>query len=315
LANQNQNVPTDKTNIKKLIEDKFRFEGAAEFSFSLAVKKISFLITMSSVFLFGNVDKKGNLEKDEQNEDLKEILEDKDKVEYLTKALEVNFGQNNKASAEDVVEPSKDAIDYIDENEMVEDLQPTQIPKAQIFRPLSIPQMQVIPHKKKVAIHHGRLKFSELFASHVDRPSQQFRKKPLLVTNHEGYELSHDDMIEFLKPLNSRRKQEQQIEELEEVEEIKQIETTDIPDVDIMLSSVVLDHWEEKIIWDIEKLETPEPHQLKFRMFRNEHLDSGDWVDNIIWHEKFFKPTEFHMDDPLLIILQKEVDAIKSIGF
>jgi hypothetical protein len=31
------NVPTDTTNIKKLIEDKFRFEGAAEFSFSLAV--------------------------------------------------------------------------------------------------------------------------------------------------------------------------------------------------------------------------------------------------------------------------------------
>jgi hypothetical protein len=48
-------------------------------------------------------------------------------------------------------------------------------------------------------------------------------------------------------------------------------------------------------------------------MFRNEHLDAGTWVDNIIWDESCAsKCPEFHMDDPTLVILQEEVDEIKS---
>jgi hypothetical protein len=49
-------------------------------------------------------------------------------------------------------------------------------------------------------------------------------------------------------------------------------------------------------------------------MFRNTNLEDDKWVNAIVWDEDAPREEmEFHMDDPTLVILQEEVEEIKSI--
>lgn len=84
------------------------------------------------------------------------------------------------------VQPNEDAVDYTDIQELAEDIAPK--PAALVpsfFRPSPLPNFRPSTGKQpsKTAISlpkiKGRLKFSEVFASHVATVPQAFRSKNL----------------------------------------------------------------------------------------------------------------------------------------
>jgi hypothetical protein len=240
---------------------------------------------MSSVnYLFGNVDNKGNLEQDEQNKDLIQLLDSRETAEYLNKVLSTpfEFKESKFGAGEDDVQPAQDAVDYTDIQEMVEDMAPPQVIKPYFFKQTFTP----VQPTKRAPVFSGRLKFSEIFQTHVDQESQQFRLKPIPLSNTEGYVLENDELELFQTPMNARfgkitmvgtiskeidatnvddvEMENPNIQSLENENSTDDtIELLEKDDVEVALSSVVLDHWEEKILWNFEISKTNgAPQQL-----------------------------------------------------
>ncbi|KAJ3316030.1 hypothetical protein HDV04_000239 [Boothiomyces sp. JEL0838] len=276
---------------------------------------------MSTVnYLFGNVDKSGKLEQNELEEDLREILNSEETAEYLNRQLStLGFEQVSSKGGDESqrVQPNEDAVDYTDIQELAEDIAPKPAPlQPAFFKPVQLPVF-IAPAPKPVVIHTGRLKFSEIFASHVAPVTKTYRNKVLVTTVDDGYELGKNEFELFKKPMAYRFQKEPEPEVVEEEEE----EHVSLPrspkveeafgDASIALSSVMLDHWEEKVIWEEDDANMEHLPAKSIKMFRNEHLEDDSWVDAIYWEsEEPYKPIEFHMNDPTLVMLQSEVDAV-----
>jgi transcription initiation factor TFIID subunit 1, fungi type len=265
---------------------------------------------MSSVnYLFGNVDEKGKLEEqDETIKELKEILENEDNQQYLSKVLDVSIEKNQTVQDQEaVVKPLANAVDYQDMNEMVEDVNPMPAPVEFKFKPLIHQTTFATP---KQIVHHGRLKFSEIFASRVQPTQQQFRQRVVQVYQENDYLLENDDFELFMKPMGYRYKNETSVEQDEEMH--TEPEAKKAGDASGTVTSIVLDNWEDKVIWNPDDVVPDEIHS-RIRMFRNEHLDDDEWTQAIIWDDETIpKQPEFHLDDPTLVIVESEVDRIKN---
>jgi hypothetical protein len=239
---------------------------------------------MSSIsFLFGNIDKTGKLDETQVADDLLQILSSHDTAEYLNKVLQTPLGDHEIiVDTTDNIIPVSTAVDYQDEQEMVEDL----APKPSQLKPTYFkPQFITPTTNKKAAVKiEGRLKFSEIFASHIQPQVKTFRQKNLVVPPQEIVPVV-DDAVEFQQPFSSRCSvflKEQEIQSptiAESVEEV--LEEKVSLNNDNILSSVMLDPWEEKIIYDYnakESLSLP-----AVRMFRNELLENDDWTKASIY--------------------------------
>jgi hypothetical protein len=51
------------------------------------------------------------------------------------------------------------------------------------------------------------------------------------------------------------------------------------------------------------------------QMFRNENLDDMGWTKAIAWDQSAIELPKFHLDDPTLLVLEREAEAIESILF
>lgn len=282
---------------------------------------------MSSLnYLFGNIDKQGRLEKDEGNQDLQQILESKETAEYLEKVFEtIQVPVSN--DEEEIVKPLGDAVDYQDIQEMAEDLNiaPQRV-DVQFFKPMDMGFASTMVKKPKI---QGRVKFSEIFASHTQKSTIEFRQKPLPCTRDEYYSFGIDHVDLFSKTpqcyrfLKKAQPHEEVLrsaidEDMEDPLEEKIVNKESAIHADLIkedpavaLSSVMLDPWEEKIIWDLNDTNDQVVHQHTFQMFRNERLDGDEWLDSVIWDtpEDVHQPA-FHMDDPTLVVLQSQVDKM-----
>lgn len=171
----------------------------------------------------------------------------------------------------EVVEPNADAVDYTDIAELAEDIAPKPTAmKPTFFNPVPLlpspnkPKEVVQPLKFK-----GRLKFSEVFASRITGAPPVFRAKKLVgiavllmvVAKDEGYQIGKNDVDFFQIPMPSRFQDKNiaKAEEAEKKDEDEKIakEVVNIPAStnDSLMSSVVLEHWEENILWDEDDIE------------------------------------------------------------
>lgn len=264
---------------------------------------------MTSIdFIFGNIDKQGKLASDDTlTSELKTLLSSHDTASYLNQVLStplVSLAQPTDILDEETIKPVESALDYTDITELAEDI----APKPMASEPFFFKEMEVRPVvKREMKVLEGRLKFSEIFASSVITAPKVYRSRGLNVNNiSEGVERV-DDVELFMRPMGARKGAVEESVAVvpERVDEVK-VEREEV-DVDIAMSSVMLEHWEEKIVWDpqdrVEEKST-------IRMFRNEHLDDMDWTDSITWDSTPATQPLFHMDDPTLLILQEEVDKV-----
>ncbi|KAJ3276830.1 hypothetical protein HDV01_002885 [Terramyces sp. JEL0728] len=268
--------------------------------------------------IIGNPYKTGKLEQNEIEEDLREILNSEETAEYLNKQLlTVEFEQVSSKGGDDSqrVQPNEDAVDYTDIQEYAEDIAPAPAPlQPAFFKPVQLPVFTA-PAPKPVVVHSGRLKFSEIFASHVAPVTRTYRNKVLVSTVDDGFELGKNEFELFQKPMAYRFQKEPEpvvvIEEEEQPVETKPQVEEAFGDASIALSSVMLDHWEEKVVWDADEVQRDHLPAKSIKMFRNEHLEDDSWVEAIFWeNDEPYKPIEFHMDDPTLVMLQSEVDIV-----
>lgn len=102
-------------------------------------------------------------------------------------------GKPSEQAEANEIQPNDDAVDYMDIQEMAEDI----APKPLALAPTFFKPVPLLPVSESVAVAapkiQGRLKFSEIFASHVASVPQVFRTKalpgtfmivPLLITFH-----------------------------------------------------------------------------------------------------------------------------------
>lgn len=287
-------------------------------------------------FLFGNLDKQGKLENDDQvAADLRELLESAETAQYLNNVLATSVPDlESKNDAVDGdsgmrVQPNEDAVDFTDIQELAEDIAPKPVALApSFFRPATLPILSKKPTSSSIGAPkiQGRLKFSEVFASHVASVPQVFRTKTLPVTKDDAYDIGVNDLEIFQKPIPTRfadkendddfySKEEQLAIETKKVEKLAEL----VPEIasDVIMASVVLEHWEENIQWD-ESAKATNTNALKKidqkQMFRNEHLDDDDWTLAINWGDNTPKIAEFHLDDPSLLVLQSEATKIQEFN-
>ena len=252
-----------------------------------------------SKFLFGNVDKQGKLEENEISKNLTE-----EHLEYLTTALEVDFQIKNNVTSQSI-KPNDDAADFQDEEEMVEDEEQEPLKSVDAYIPQAIQVSLPVSIEKPIVKLTGRLKFSNIFKSSVEKTKQQFRAKVLAHQREETFPIQRSQAEEFLKvPYHYQKVQKTKLETEE-----KQREIDKVVEDEIFTNSVLLDHWENKIIWDDEGIK----RNALTKMFRNERLDDQRWTETIIWDDpEKAKSFEFQLDDPTLVLLQSEVDEIQN---
>ena len=252
-----------------------------------------------SKFLFGNVDKQGKLEENEISKNLTE-----EHLEYLTTALEVDFQIKNNVSSQSI-KPNDDAADFQDEEEMVEDEEQEPLKSVDAYIPQAIQVSLPVSIDKPIVKLTGRLKFSNIFKSSVEKTKQQFRAKLLAHKKEETFPIQRSQAEEFLKvPYHYQKVRKPKLETKE-----KQKEIDKVVEDEIFTNSVLLDHWENKIIWDDEGIK----RNALTKMFRNERLDDQRWTETIIWDDpEKAKSFEFQLDDPTLVLLQSEVDEIQN---
>ena len=254
-----------------------------------------------SKFLFGNVDKQGKLEENEISKNLTE-----EHLDYLTTALEVDFQIKSNVKSQSI-KPNEDAADFQDEQEMIEDTEQEPLRSIEVYIPQAIQVSYPNQIEKPVVKLTGRLKFSNIFKSSVEKSRQQFRAKVLAHKKEESFSIEQSRAEEFARTPFHYKPQEKTIKDTQDGS--SKVVENPVLEEEIFTNSVLLDHWENKIIWNDEGVK----RNALTKMFRNDRLDDQGWADTIIWDEpENAKPCKFQLDDPTLILLQSEVDEIKN---
>lgn len=156
-----------------------------------------------------------------------------------------------------------------------------------------------------------------------------------VVSNDLYYDLAHDEVDKFMTPQAARFRQEDDKTSLESPVSINNSgnmesinynnQQTDAAVPMFLepatLDPVVLETWENDIIYEKdedmqqseEKLVSMSDSFKCATMFRNAYLEEDKWLNAIIYDENIpAEKMEFHMDDPNLVILENEVEEIKS---
>ncbi|KAJ3368950.1 hypothetical protein HDU91_000170 [Kappamyces sp. JEL0680] len=216
----------------------------------------------------------------DSHQDLRELLLSEETANYLNQVLSTKLLETEKddpAGTNDAaIQPVQDAVNYEDIQELADDLAPAPAPLApSLFRPAPLlPPPSLVPSSVVSAPLplfrapvlmpkiEGRLKFSEVFASRVASAPQTFRVKGLPMVKDDAYDIGTNELSLFQNPQPSRYVQgdKKQAEIAKPVEApvvkeevvAKQTEIDTDNTTDIAMSSVVLEHWEEKILWDEE---------------------------------------------------------------
>jgi hypothetical protein len=193
--------------------------------------------------------------------------------------------------------------------EMVEDLNPLPAPVEFQFKPIMVPQA---PAQVRNVVQHGRLKFSEIFASRVQPTQQQFRQRVVQVYQDPDYFLQKDEAELFMKPMTYRFKKEEEAPAPVEDVEMEQAPVKAATESSSVIAPVVLDNWEDRIVWDPDSV-VPDQIHSQVRTFRNELVDDDEWTNAIVWDDANPPPQpEFHLNDPTLVIVESEVEKIKN---
>ncbi|TPX74808.1 hypothetical protein CcCBS67573_g03915 [Chytriomyces confervae] len=159
------------------------------------------------------------------------------------------------------------------------------------------------------------LKFSDLFAPKLKFVKPQIKKTFKKASHRQGYVLSRNDVDVFLGRVSQpttltdswgiyrARKWKEELEE-REIFEDKVLPSS--------MDPVVLDQWEDKILWDDEEEDSTrnksadaikEAREEQSRLLiRNTALDSELWTDAIIWDdEDNFVPPPIIFNDPTIV--------------
>ncbi|KAG1603315.1 hypothetical protein G6F47_001952 [Rhizopus delemar] len=195
------------------------------------------------------------------------------------------------------------------------------------------------------------LKFSDLFMTRIQRPPKLLPNKRAQYDDSYEYEIERDDRILFMKTSKWDRLRLEQakqpvkrrkIEALDEdirstsssgnesdyddyLEDLPDMPYTaelpaEILDDNKTFHSIMLEKWEDDIIWDkedYEMLDTEEEQATVVNKHLNMQLEDGDWLQAIIWDKE--KPqTEtmkisLDLNDPNMLFDVKEVEATKEL--
>ncbi|KAI7896186.1 uncharacterized protein EV154DRAFT_492635 [Mucor mucedo] len=190
------------------------------------------------------------------------------------------------------------------------------------------------------------LKFSELFMAKIKRPSKlQLHKKVVFGDGYE-YEVERDERTLFSRaskldrlraeqakvPVKRRRietlnensdssdsmsEDEEYLQELAERPHMTEA-LPQILDEDQLYHSVMLDKWEDDIVWgDDDEITEMEDAQPVVNKHLNMQLEEGDWLDAIIWDKE--KPPastmkiSLDLNDPNMLFDVEEVEATKEL--
>ncbi|KAI9018032.1 hypothetical protein CLU79DRAFT_866433 [Phycomyces nitens] len=196
------------------------------------------------------------------------------------------------------------------------------------------------------------LKFSDLFMAKIKRPPKlQTISNPVIFGDGYEYEIEADDRalftktkrIERMRPETERtsfkrRKVEANninkedistdsgSEECPSSDEVDDMTFDTEPmirelDDDKVYHSVMLDHWEDDIVWDDEVKADSQQSGGKEEMsvikkHLNDRLEEGDWVDAIIWNNEKPDPSSMRimldLNDPNMLFDCEEVEATKA---
>ncbi|KAI8335611.1 hypothetical protein BD560DRAFT_451101 [Blakeslea trispora] len=224
---------------------------------------------------------------------------------------------------------------------------------------------QIFPGFEKNKI----LKFSELFMPKIKRPPRLTAQRKIVYGDGYEYEMERDDRTAFLRTskldrfrieqakqntkkrrIESQQRILEQTSELEEDEDEDEEEeeekvvqkTIELPkqiEDDKLYHSVMLDDWENDIVWGsqededdeedeameiipVEGLESVKQEQQKTMEEKaikhlNMALEEGDWIQAIIWNNE--KPDhasmkiELDLNDPNMLFDVEEVEATKEL--
>ncbi|KAI9480435.1 MAG: hypothetical protein EXX96DRAFT_562597 [Benjaminiella poitrasii] len=201
------------------------------------------------------------------------------------------------------------------------------------------------------------LKFSELFMPKIKRPPKLTSHKRIIFGDGYEYEIERDERALFSRaskfdrfrieqqakqPLKKRRietlnkesdSSSNESEDDEYMEElVERAANTELPtqilEDERLYHSVMLDKWEDDIIWDdndepevSSSLSVVEPSQVEEQKqvvkHLNMQLEEGDWLDAVIWDKEKPLPEtmkiSLDLNDPNMLFDVEEVEATKEL--
>ncbi|KAJ3408580.1 hypothetical protein HDV05_004941 [Chytridiales sp. JEL 0842] len=153
----------------------------------------------------------------------------------------------------------------------------------------------------------GSVKFSDLFAPRYSKVVRQKKISRKGNQRQNAYNLGNTQLSTFLNRGQQSNAGRQEVWGLyqrrwptEDSEAMKLFERNQLPNV---LETVVLDDWEDHVVWEDASNEDPSAKQPKStNLIRNSLLDKEDWVDSIVWDSDEWKvPPPFVIEDPTII--------------
>ncbi|CAO3654488.1 unnamed protein product [Mucor fragilis] len=199
------------------------------------------------------------------------------------------------------------------------------------------------------------LKFSELFMAKIKRPPKLVPHKRVVYGDGYEYEVERDERAAFLRaskldrfrieqakqPVKKRRLEvshedsassSNESEDDEYMEELAERGYTTEPPTEILDSeklyhSIMLDTWEDEIIWDdkdenqdqqlIASADKEQESDKVVVKHLNMQLEEGDWLDAIIWDKEKPSPAtmkiSLDLNDPNMLFDVEEVEATKEL--
>ncbi|KAI7866594.1 hypothetical protein BDF14DRAFT_1810449 [Spinellus fusiger] len=220
--------------------------------------------------------------------------------------------------------------------------------------PENLPQKEDVNIKELFpAFEKGKiLKFSDLFMAKIKRPPKlQAMSKQVIFEDGYEYEIERDERTLFTKakrtervrldterPSFKRQKVETQDIEKEDAwrhsaseDSLSSDEADEMPfgtelvpreiENDTIYHSVMLNHWEDDIVWGdedtAESSYTKEKEEVSvIKKHLNDRLEEGDWIDTIIWDKERPDPSSMRivldLNDPNMLFDCEEVEATKA---
>ncbi|KAJ8324904.1 hypothetical protein O5D80_006435 [Batrachochytrium dendrobatidis] len=178
----------------------------------------------------------------------------------------------------------------------------------------------------------GRLRFSQLFAGKISkRPTHLRTDISKKLRKDQFYDVMRDDRDLFVKCIPTRLPIESYKQPLpdhstdnvvavSEVVESEKLESKISVVDDHLLAPVMLESWEENIVWDINDNDEDVPMDFEMPIrrkdrarFRNTHLDKDDWLEAVVFDEDTPSvKVPFHLDDPRLVISNETLVGIQK---
>ncbi|KAI9273576.1 hypothetical protein BY458DRAFT_473908 [Sporodiniella umbellata] len=245
--------------------------------------------------------------------------------------------------------------DNYDEDEEEENVPETTATPTTILQKLSpvrethVDVQQLFPGFEKNKV----LKFSDLFMTRIQRPPKLQLQKRVMYGDECEYEIKNDDRVAFMraskwdrlrmeqnKQAVKRRKievstttkersdgavvvddngEDDEEEDDDYLDERPNVELpTEMLQCDSRFHSVVIDKWEDDIIWESDsRMEITEEDQTVVGKHLNLDLEEGDWLQDIIWDkEKLSGETmkiALDLNDPNMLFDVEEVEATKEL--